>query len=1049
MKRYIFLIISLVLFISSFKTNGQVLITKNDSIPLGQDTIVNIILPGTRGDIQWQKSLDSKNWIDIEGKNNDTISVKTDIEALYRAIVTDGTCLPVISDSIGLVTGDSITKNYVNPSTLGFELISDSTDISDGNYIYTGTNNSNGFEIGRVIIDEQSGGKIRRITELLQNGDTTVTKTEQATMEDLFINTSFKLSTDMIYPTQNLKSANFMEVEKAVTDDEGFIHPVEVYYSSKDGTLIKSASIFTEEKNLQGGPLFMYKDFSGVNLFDKQGTFTYKNEFGQSISVTGIVKSYIKEGHFKFDPTFKFDYKFERPKVDLWPLDISAGELKSFEFYSDNAQIESKSVIITEWNAACILGKEWVLMHDILPPTTLKFPVGGIYVWITFTVDLNCKVSAKLGTGSSATVGYYNTNKITLGARYENKDWKKIEEFKQGTEIILPESLYGNIELKFEVFPIVKVKIYDVFGPFLKIGPNITYNFQTSVNQQNWDNSLDFRADLSVGVAVDILGKKVLSYSPEPWHTDPINLYKSPKNLLLIDGDNQTGQTGKELEKPVVIKVTNSNDQPVDNVKVYFSLNSGSVSESMVKSNSDGIAQTNWILSSSPGSQSLDIAILDGKDQIIPGCSFTINATATSSSLPSVITNSITNLTQTSATLNGNVTSDGGTTITARGFYWSETDQTPDSGDNKETVSGTTGSFIKSITGLQSNTTYYYRAFATNSEGTSTGEVQQFITNQNLSIPAVTTNAITDITQTTATSGGNVTSDGGATVTARGVCWSTSPNPTTANSKTTNGIGTGSFTSNINGLTANTPYYVRAYAINSAGTSYGDEVTLTTTAAEGPVYGSFTDPRDGNVYKTVTIGEQVWMAENLAYLPAVSPPTYGSYTEPFYYVYGYTGSDVSTAKQQANYTTYGVLYNWPAAFAACPAGWHLPSDAEWIALIDFLIADDNNYDGTLIGNKIAKSMTATTNWASSTIKGAVGNTDYPAYRNKTGFSGLPGGYRGYDALYHSMGLASYWWSSTENGTNNAKGWGISNYSVNISPNGNYTQAGYSVRCIKD
>lgn len=95
-------------------------------------------------------------------------------------------------------------------------------------------------------------------------------------------------------------------------------------------------------------------------------------------------------------------------------------------------------------------------------------------------------------------------------------------------------------------------------------------------------------------------------------------------------------------------------------------------------------------------------------------------------------------------------------------------------------------------------------------------------------LPTVTTTAISNIQRTTASGGGNVSSDGGATVTARGVCWSTSSNPTTANSKTTDGSGTGSFTSSITGLLPNTTYYVRAYATNSVGTAYGANETFKT-----------------------------------------------------------------------------------------------------------------------------------------------------------------------------------------------------------------------------
>jgi hypothetical protein len=102
-------------------------------------------------------------------------------------------------------------------------------------------------------------------------------------------------------------------------------------------------------------------------------------------------------------------------------------------------------------------------------------------------------------------------------------------------------------------------------------------------------------------------------------------------------------------------------------------------------------------------------------------------------------------------------------------------------------------------------------------------------------VPTITTTARTSITATTATSGGNITDDGGGSVTGRGVCWSTSQNPTIAGSKTTDGTGTGSFTSSITGLTPSTKYYVRAYATNSAGTGYGNNDTLTTATAEKKV----------------------------------------------------------------------------------------------------------------------------------------------------------------------------------------------------------------------
>ena len=161
-------------------------------------------------------------------------------------------------------------------------------------------------------------------------------------------------------------------------------------------------------------------------------------------------------------------------------------------------------------------------------------------------------------------------------------------------------------------------------------------------------------------------------------------------------------------------------------------------------------------------------------------------------------TTAITNITETTADSGGNVTDDGGDTVTARGVCWS-TSESPTTADSKTTDGTGTGEFTSSITGLTAGTTYYVRAYATNAVGTSYGSQVSFTAD---SAPTVTTTAITNITETTADSGGNVTDDGGDTVTARGVCWSTSESPTTADSKTTDGTGTGEFTSSITGLTA-------------------------------------------------------------------------------------------------------------------------------------------------------------------------------------------------------------------------------------------------------
>ena len=198
---------------------------------------------------------------------------------------------------------------------------------------------------------------------------------------------------------------------------------------------------------------------------------------------------------------------------------------------------------------------------------------------------------------------------------------------------------------------------------------------------------------------------------------------------------------------------------------------------------------------------------------------------------PVVITNEVTNKTPTSATLNGNVICpETENKITVKGFCWGTEPGLTTEGTH--TNNGTEiGTYSFNLSNLTPNTAYYVRAYATNKLGTAYGEEISFTTleeTNEIYPPTVTTAAVTEIGQTAALSGGNVTSDGGADVTARGVCWSTSQNPTIDDNKTENGSGTGSYVSNLSNLTPNTIYYVRAYATNSAGTGYGDERSFTT-----------------------------------------------------------------------------------------------------------------------------------------------------------------------------------------------------------------------------
>lgn len=188
------------------------------------------------------------------------------------------------------------------------------------------------------------------------------------------------------------------------------------------------------------------------------------------------------------------------------------------------------------------------------------------------------------------------------------------------------------------------------------------------------------------------------------------------------------------------------------------------------------------------------------------------------------------------------------------------------------------------------------------------------------------------------------------------------------------------------------------------------------------------------------------MAENLAYLPEVSPSSQGNNTDPFYYVFGYQGTDVAEAKATANYQTYGALYNWSASLDACPEGWHLPTDAEWTTLTTY-VSSQPEYLCLSYTSYIAKALAATTNWYGSSSTCAVGN--YLAANNATGFSALPGGYRNTYGTFNGLGNAGYFWSSSENSTTNAWVRDLDYNSAFVDRSNDNKAYGFSARCLRD
>jgi uncharacterized protein (TIGR02145 family) len=312
----------------------------------------------------------------------------------------------------------------------------------------------------------------------------------------------------------------------------------------------------------------------------------------------------------------------------------------------------------------------------------------------------------------------------------------------------------------------------------------------------------------------------------------------------------------------------------------------------------------------------------------------------------------------------------------------------------------------------------------------------------------VTTDAVTNITPTGAISGGNVTISTGTSVNARGVCWSSSPAPTVdLATKTLDGTGSGSFVSNVTGLTPATTYYLRAYATSGTTTVYGNTSTFTTPGSGTYFnntlnYGTVIDI-EGNIYNTIQIGNQIWMAENLrvtSYKNGTPITNTTDNTEWSNLFQNETGAWCYYNNNATNNIPYGKLYNWYAVTNnnICPAGWHVPSDQEWYTLITLI---DPASDGGINTNTAGGSLksTATAFWQSP-------NT---GANNSTGFSGLPGGRRTGDGLFELIGGSGFWWSTTQFSPFSAWAQIMDASSSSILRIFGDKASAFSVRCLKD
>jgi uncharacterized protein (TIGR02145 family) len=402
---------------------------------------------------------------------------------------------------------------------------------------------------------------------------------------------------------------------------------------------------------------------------------------------------------------------------------------------------------------------------------------------------------------------------------------------------------------------------------------------------------------------------------------------------------------------------------------------------------------------------------------------------------PILLTAAVSDITALSAVSGYEILNDGGSELGKCGICWS-THHNPTTDDSKAYVRPGRDTFALAITDLTANTTYYVRAFAFYNDGISYGNEISFVTSQILVLPPTVITTGIRLYETYMIADLKIISDGGGIICLRGICWSTSSNPTIDDDKTIDNTPFDSFGSVIRtGLKLNTTYYFRAYAVNNAGIGYGNELAFTLWLNSlGP---NVTDA-DGNIYKSVKIGTQIWMAENLRTTRLNDGESVSVITDNIEWdtvsgpAYCWYDNDELTYK-----SSYGALYNMYSVRSGklCPVGWHIPDSTEWTVLRSYL--------GYFIaGGKIKE--TGTSHWNNPNVAS-----------NESGFTALPGGIRYYwpdeKTSFRDIGFLGCWWGYADSSENIYTQLTLYNgfYNFNLDGFKNARGLGMSVRCISD
>ncbi len=493
------------------------------------------------------------------------------------------------STSTGTTVSDEvIVLNSENASDISYDASTGSLSFS-----FDSTVAANNI----LVLDLDTTGIIRKVTTVSSSSGIYYCETEQAALKDVFSNAEFKLSTKVYSPPTSLKSTmSNEEISEALTDDDNFIHPVSVIYTTKEGRTLKSAI-----SGEWGDDMYAEIDFSGVEI--------YSDDYADI---------YISEGYASLAPCFKFSFDFE----DC--------DLQSFKFWSDSTEFELKTMLTAEVSAAYTFSVEEEIFSDVIS-VSFEFMAGAIPVYIDFDCDIYGGYEMTTSAAVTATTGYKANRYTTLGIEYADEEWGTFSEYaKADTFYSVELDADANLTQRAEIFPRFSVELYDIIGIYADIIPYAYNENNINLVTTAWDSKIDLGMDARIGTNSSIFGITLFDYSTDKLNLFEYNIWNTPDTVMIVSGNNQSGSVNQQLAEPIELLVTDNFGIAVPLVRLDLAITDGdgSFENYIVWTDENGMATLYWTMGSEAGTNIATATILKADDSNIGGSPIEFTASA-------------------------------------------------------------------------------------------------------------------------------------------------------------------------------------------------------------------------------------------------------------------------------------------------------------------------------------------------------------------------------------------------------------------------------------